>query len=228
MIIKRKKLTGKERNRLIGRLIANTQKRKRPDSIITIANIINDLASDMGGMGAVSDAVKVSSEMLRRFLSVNELSEPVRALVAKRELDSVAFVNNLKNFDNKGQLFLAREYVSGRLTSDDIKILTPYYRSTGENVRKLTRDVLLTKDKKSYLIRLRVPGKLTEFKNLEGFQNKLETVIGKGEIINFDLNGETLSVEITPKGLKRIRQKAKRDGNTLAEYLRLLAEISMR
>ena len=87
------------------RLIANTRRKKRPDSIVEIAGYIRELESDVGSLKAVSEipGIDISAHMLRQFLSVEQLYPEVKKLVAERKIDLINVVHYMRNFDEEAQ-----------------------------------------------------------------------------------------------------------------------------
>ncbi|MFW5887360.1 MAG: hypothetical protein ACOCUH_01040, partial [Bacteriovoracia bacterium] len=134
-------------NKLIARLILNTKRVKRQDSIVQVADDIAALQDKLGSLKRVSETIGISTHMLNQFLGVNKLSPKVYELVKKRELDSVSAVYYLGKHPSSDQIKLANSYINGEINSQDIRVLGPLRsRYPNKSIEELIERTKQSKD----------------------------------------------------------------------------------
>lgn len=208
----------KSRDAVIARLIANTRRKKRPDNLIRIADDILWLSNYEGSLPKVSQIIGISTEMLKKFLSVKQLSFEIRKLVEERKIDSVTIVHLMKNFDSRSQQILADEVMAGRLTVDDMKVLVPLKRSLPNlNINQLISRVQESKDRKIYIIRFEVPSTLKEDFSL--LENRFKEIISDKDIASFTVEDKIGSLELTSAGLKQLKKASKKQNLSLRKFV---------
>jgi predicted HTH domain antitoxin len=210
----------KKQETVIARLIANTLTRKRPDNLTRIARDIRWLENDLDSLGAVSEIANISIEMLNRFLKVEKLCPKVQALVEAREIDSVETVNQMRKFDDKAQIAIAKEVITGQLSGKDIRVLAPLKNS----LPHLTIDELISRVQKSrnikvYVAYFRVPPGL---KDANALKKRFEKIVGKTEIISLAVKDSIATLELTLLGQKKLRKAAKKCDLSLRKYVDII------
>ena len=209
-----------KREIVIARLIANTRRKKRPNNLIEIANDITWLSNDMGSLDAVSQIVGVSSEMLRKFLSVYKLSEETRKLVEIRKIDSVTVVHLIRDFDSNSQLIIANEVIAGRLSADDMKVLVPLRNSLPDlNINQLILRVQKSRDFKVYVIYFMFPSMLKDVTVLE---TQFKKIVPETEVVSFSVKNKVGTLELTSAGLKKLREAAKERNLSLRKFVDMI------
>jgi len=208
-----------ERHReiVIARLIANTIRKKRPDNLIQVAKDILWLSNYEGNLKKVSKLIGISTEMLRKFLSVKFLSPEVKRLVEHRKIDSVTIVHLMKNFDEYSQKIIAKEVMDGRLTVDDMKVLVPLKKNLKDlKINQLISRLYESKDQKIYVIYFEVPSILAHFNTLE---NRFKKIIRESEIASFYVKDKVGTLELTSAGLKELRKASKENNVSLRKFV---------
>jgi len=204
---------------VIARLIANTLRKKRPNNLIQIARDIRRAQNHLGSLRAVSDTLGISSDMLRQFLSVEQLCPAVRKLVEKREIDLVNIVYYIRNFNPKAQQVIAKEVVAGRLSANDIRVLAPLQKSFPKlNIQKLISRVQKSKDIKVYVAYFLIPNVLKDTVVLK----RLESIVGKSQIVSFGVKNQVATLKLTSVGYKRIKEASRKSGLSLREFVNTL------
>ena len=208
----------KIRDTVIARLIANTRRKKRPDNLNKIADDILWLSTNEGSLQKVSQIIGISTEMLKKFLSVKQLSFEMRKLVEERKIDSVTIVHLMKNFNSEDQKIIANEVMSARLTADDMKVLVPLKRSLPNlNINQLISRVQDSKDRKLYIIRFEVPSTLKEDFNL--LENRFKEILSDKDIASFTVEDKIGNLELTSEGLKQLKETAKKQNLSLRKFV---------
>ena len=202
---------------VIARLIANTLRKKRPNNLIEIALDIRWLEKDLGGLKAVSNIIGISTGMIRRFLSVEQLCPDVRKLVEKRKIDLLNVVHYMRNFGVREQKIIAKDYVSGKLSANDIRVLTPLHNNLPSlGIRQLISKVQKSKNIKVYVAYFRVP---IGFNDIEGLKRKFENVVGKDNIVSLSHKDSIGTLELNSIGHKKLREEAKLMNLKLREFV---------
>ncbi|MBM3241381.1 hypothetical protein FJZ31_34300 [Candidatus Poribacteria bacterium] len=205
---------------VIARLIANTCRKKRPNSLIEIARDIRWLENDLGSLKAVSETIGISTDMLGQFLSVERLSPEVQNLVAERKIDLVNIVHYMRNFDSEAQQVIAREVIEGRLSGEDIRALAPLQKSLPHlTIEQLISRIQKSRDVKVYVAYFRVP---PEFKNSNELKGKFEKIVGETEIVSFTVKDYVGTLELTSAGLKKLREAAKKRNLSLRKFVDMI------
>jgi hypothetical protein len=196
-----------ERENVIARLIANTRRRKRPNSLIEIARDIRWLQNDLGSLKAVSETIGLSMDMLGQFLSVEWLSPTARKLVEQRKIDLVRIVNCMRGFDAEEQEVIAREVIAGRLSGEDIKVLAPLHKSLPHvTIDELISHVQRSRDIRVYVAYFRVP---PGFRNAAALEKRFAEIVGQAGIVSLTVKGQIGTIELTRSGRKKLTEAAK-------------------
>lgn len=196
-----------ERERVIARLIGNTRRRKRPNSLIEIARDVRWLQNDLGSLKAVSQTIGISTDMLYKFLSVEWLCPKVRKLVEQRKIDLVRIVNCMRGFDAEEQEVIAREVIAGRLSGEDIKVLAPLHKSLPDaTVDELISHVQRARDIRVYVAHFRVP---PGFRDADALERRFAQIVGQTEIVSLTVKDQIGTIELTRSGRKKLTEAAK-------------------
>ncbi len=203
-------------------IISCTRRVKRPVDIATLAKNILNAKGYLGSLAAVGQAVGLSVQQLKDFLTVDGLCAEVKALVRKRAIDSVDVMKNISQLPKESQQILAKELTKGTISSKDIRILTSFTKQfPDKSIRKILRDYYKSRDIKTYLVEFPAP----KDKRIKEVQRKFEKIVGVTNIISFRVNNGTAALELSYQGGKKIREAAKKKKNTLRKFVNgLLAE----
>lgn len=209
-----------DKNILIARIIASTKRKKRGLSILEIANDIQSLKEQLGGLDAVAKEVGISVGMLNQFLSVFKLSTTIQELVKKREVDSVALVFMMSKFEEKDLQDLLAPIINNGITSQELKVLLPYRKQfKSDNILELLERVRRSKNVKVSVIRFPKSDALS----VEKIEKEIRTKIGAENYISTEEENGVTNIKISKKGEKLLRNAAKGMKTTFQKYiLRLL------
>lgn len=210
-------MTDEEVNKAIARVILSTKRKSRQYSLLEIATDIRNLKNAKQGMKEVSKLIGVSSGMLSQFLSVFKLPEPILELVANRKIDSVAMVHYLAKFNAEDIPKLAELLATGKLSSQDLRILIPYRKQfKKEPIADLLERIHSSKNIKVSVIRI---DKGDTTKSIEDLISIFGSHVGKENLNTIVPNENFIDIKFTKKGEKILRESAKRNKITLQELI---------
>ena len=209
-----------DRQKAISLVLANTKTTKRPNNLIEIYKRIKWLIEDTGSIKNLSKIIGISSNMVRKFLSVEMLSPHVIDLIKQNNFDSVTVAYLIKEFKFHIQDCIADEIVKGNLNVDEVKALIPFIRNQEQkSVKKLLHQFKSTQNIKTYIILLPLDENPQKYGRIK---TEIEEIIGKNEILKFDTSNSTLIIGITKRGkdnLKKHAQLRKSNPRKLLEKL---------
>ena len=201
-----------------GRLIKNTRTKNRISNLIDIAEDILWLKNKEGSLTKVASIVKVSENMLSKFLSVNKLSDRLKKLVKNRDLDSVSAVYNLSKYSPEIQEKLANAYLKGEIDTHEIKYLSPLIRrNPNSSIEELIDRLNSSKNIRLSVIKYEIPSQNITKQHIT---NKL-SFLGE-ELYSIDLQQNCATIKITKEGENMLRSKAKEKNQTLGEFVKRL------
>lgn len=189
---------------IVARLIANTLRKKRPNNLIEIALDIRWLEKELGSLKAVSNIIGISTGMIRRFLSVEQLCPEVQKLVADRKIDLINAVHYMRNFRREEQKIIAKEYVLGKLSANDIRVLAPLHNNIPKlNINQLISRVQKSKNIRIYVAYFRLPA---GFSDTEGLKKRFERVVGNNNMVSLSIKDSIGTLELNSVGQKNLEK----------------------
>ncbi len=213
--------TYKSKEELIARLILNTKRTKRPDSIVQIADDIIQLKEKLGSLDVVGDTIGISKHMLNQFLGINKLSTKVFELVKQRELDSVSVAYYLGKHSTNDQLKLALEYIDGKINSQDLRGLGPLRsKYPDQSIEFLIEKTLRSKNIKVSVVYFQ----LHDFNSIAELKGRFVKLIGDDEFVSIENKGLLGILKITAKGEKKLRSEATILKLTFKDYINNLVK----
>ena len=206
---------------LLARLIANTRRVRRGEDILTVAGYMREATAIVGGLTALAQRIGISEEMIREFMSAERLSEPVKALVRSRRIDSVDVVYRTSRLPIADQLPVAAAFVSGELSSNDVRAVASFSSSTG------SRDITHAIDrvKASRNVREYVAEFLLPASDMEPSQARRGLVQGLGarNIRSLEISGRVVRLVTNREGMLRLQTLARERKTTKRAALKKLA-----
>lgn len=210
-------LSQKKREQIIARLIANTHRRKRTRNLFDIARDIKTLENDFGNLKEVTKILNISSEMLRKILSVLQLAPNVQKLFKSRRIDVVNVAYFMKDFSSKDQKIIADSIIADRLTGDDLKVLAPLHRAQPNlSIKQLISRIIDSKDTKIYVAYFLIPENLHGAKKIP---RQLKQILPAKEIVSLKIEKGYGILKLTPIGYKQLRKNAKDNNVSLRKYI---------
>jgi len=127
-------------------VFANTKRKKRKESLLTIAKAFAYLVKLYGSQDAVANRVGLSTEMIREFLTVLKLPQEVQSLFSNRQIDSVDTAKELFALkDPTKQVIAAKELVDS--LSKDVRDIKRLIKSGNFHIKDAKKVVLDAKPK---------------------------------------------------------------------------------
>ena len=157
--------------------------------------------------------------MVRQFLKINELDENVKQLVKDNLITSVDICYRISKLDKKSQNLLAKQAISKRLSSDDVRAIVKYKINNPRlSISQVIERVIQSKDRKIYVAYLGIDKNTFDkysykLKAKGNGVNKLESLfsafISPLLISSFELNGRVVRRSLHKEGIDKLRGKAK-------------------
>jgi len=206
-----------EQQRLIARLWASTKRKKREMGLVEVADDIEQLQKELGGLGHVAERVGISTGMLQKFLAVRKLTGPVLRLVRQRRIDQVSVVYLLSRFSPSDQVALANEVVSGRLSGRDLKIL-PTLRKAYPTapIQDVIQKCVDSNNIRAYLIEFAADGKTGSADDIHA---TLRSLVGESNIISIERDYSKGNIRLTKHGTQMLRHAARNAKSSWAAFV---------
>jgi hypothetical protein len=206
----------------IAALIANTRRVRRPDDIVTVAEAAAKASRALGSVAAVARRTGVSQEMLREFLAVERLVPSVRDLVRSRRIDSVDVSYRISQLASDEQVALADAFVSGELTSDDVRAVVSFRRRVpGVSIAESLARVVNSRNVRRFVAEFLLPA---EGVGPEALRERYAAALGKADLCLPEVAGRVVRLVISAEGLRRLRTLAKERGMTKRRLLKAIAQ----
>jgi len=210
-----------EQQRLIARLWASTKRKKREMGLVEVADDIEQLQKELGGLGHVAERVGISTGMLQKFLALRKLTGPVLDLVRQRRIDQVSVVHLLSRFSPSDQVALSNEVVSGRLSGPDLMTL-PTLRKAYPTapIQDVIQKCVDSKNIRASLVRF---SSHKGMRSVALIQEDLIALVGEANLLTVQTHPEGI-IRLTRTGESLLRQAAKRANQSLVLYVNKFLE----
>ncbi len=196
-----------------------TRRKKRQINLIELAKEISSLYNEYRSLEKAAKVIELSPEMVRQFLKINELDENVKQLVKDNLITSVDICYRISKLDKKSQNLLAKQAISKRLSSDDVRAIVKYKINNPRlSISQVIERVIQSKDRKIYVAYLGIDKNTFDkysykLKAKGNGVNKLESLfsafISPRLISSFELNGRVVILKFHKEGIDKLRGKAK-------------------
>ncbi len=186
-------------------LISCTRSKRRPLPLTDIARWLRVAVAKLGSYSAVGERVGISAKMLRQFAVVDELTDPVKELFAKRDLDSVDAVVHLAMLPNKDQEIVGKALAKKDIRTGDVRAVVQL-RQLEKNapIDLLLQRVVDSKTKHEYVAEFVIRGGRDRDELMKAFT----AYIAPEEIIRLELQGSLGRLVLTEAGKKSLLQAA--------------------
>jgi len=184
-------------------LISSTFTKKRPFSLVEIADWISIAEKSLGNITIVADRVGISAKMLRQFKVVNDLFPPVKLLFKNRHIDSVDAAAHLSKLEKDDQVKVAEYFSKSKIDTSDIRAIAQARKQyPNTNINELIKSILESKTKKEYVVEFAIKGS----PNLKKIRNKFNQFFCKDSISTVEINGFIGRLVLTPKGRSKLSE----------------------
>ena len=195
-----------------------TKRKMREINLLEVAEEMKSLYARHKSLGKVARIAKLSQEMVREFLKINELHERVKNLIKAGSISSVDICYRLSKLEQKDQADLARLVAESKLSSKDVRSIIKYKIDNPDmRIGDAVDKIFESKDKKVYVAYLGIEKvvfdgltKRSKSKNPAIAVLKIfKSIIPYEFIVSFELNGRVVILKVSKEGLKRMRDRAK-------------------
>jgi hypothetical protein len=196
-----------------------TRRKKRYINLIELAEEIKSLYNEYKSLEKVAKIVKLSPEMVRQFLKINDLDKDVKTLIKANLITSVDICYRISKLDKKYQSALARHVIDERLSSYDVRAIVKYKINNPKlSIQQVIERVIQSKDKKIYVAYFGIDKSIfDELSEKIGIKKNIEkkieaifsTFIPLQIISSFELNGRVVILKLHKEGTDKLRKKAK-------------------
>jgi hypothetical protein len=219
--------------RLLAIIAAGTKRtaKSRRVNILEVAKALRDLLGLRGSRDDVSNAVKLSPEMVRQFVKLLSLTDKVKTLINAGLINSVDIGYRISKLSEKDQIVLAEEVLRKKLTSEDVRDIVKYrIDNPSLSITRAIKTVVDSKVRKVFVAYLGVNKKTYERIHQECrkwnlpvlIESLFEKVVGKRNIVFFRINGTVILIKVSEEGLMRMKSKAKRSKTSLPNLANVL------
>lgn len=196
-------------DRSLARVIATTRRQKRALSLDDIAAEVSALYRIHGNTQKVGRLAGLSSEMVREFLKINDLSPEVKELLKKRVIDSVDVAYRLAMLPRDTQQVVANEFLAGKLSSKDVRAVVSYAgRHPGVHIKSIIKKVVDTRNVKIYVAYFLAPklgeGSKSPRRLGKVLRSRIGKIIGESEIVGLSVKDSIGTLKMSSTGWKRL------------------------
>lgn len=217
--------------RSLAKITKGTRHKTREVNLLEVAEVFKSFHSKEYSLERVAKITKLSPEMVREFLIINNLDERVKSLIKRGLIKSVDVCYRISKLKSADQFLLAKEFIKNNFTSDDIRNIVKYKLDNPDiSINNAIERVIKSKNKKIFVAYLGIEestfdklSKIARFKNdkQEFIKSIFLQVIPQKSILHFELNGRVVIIKLSKEGLQIFRIKA----YELKVPLRLLADV---
>lgn len=202
---------------IIARLILSTGRKNRPFDLVTVYNDFKYLLNNGYSVVNISKLLGISAGMVNKFLRVEKISPDLINLLKNRTIDSVALVHNLAKFSYNEQKIIVQSLEEGKLTTHDVRALSPLRKSNPEvELPILINRLTSSKDQKVSVIR--IPCESLK-KNISDFEEIVKEIIKEENFERIESNMEFFDLKMSKKGELLLRKHAKTKKISLNELI---------
>lgn len=202
---------------IIARLILSTGRKKRPFDLVLVYNDLNRLLNTGYSVEQIAKILGISSGMVNKFLRIEKISPKLIERLKARVIDSVTLVDNLAKFSYSDQNIIVKYLEEGKLTTHDVRVLSPLRKSNSEmNLESLIERLTNSKDRKISVIR--IPNNSLKISLLE-FEKMVKVIIQEENFEGIKPSNDFFDLKISQTGESLLRKYAKTKKMSLNELI---------
>lgn len=202
----------------LAKISSGTKRKKREINILEVAQEMKRLYTEYNSLDKLAKLVKLSPEMVREFLKLNDLDKSVKVLIKNDSITSVDIGYRISKLEKKDQATLAKHIVTKNLSSDDVRAIVKFkIDNPGIPIENALERVIKSKDKNIYIAYLGITD--STFKHIrEKYKSEdpvvtvrriFDKFIPRQSVVSFELNGRVIVLKVLEEGLQKMREKAK-------------------
>lgn len=188
-------------------LIASTKRVHRKLNLLEISRKLEIARKALGNLKNVSNAIGLSTEMLRQFSRVAKLAPEVRGLVGKGVIQSVDIADRISRLPSPDQLPLARAVARGELTSDDVRAVVSLRKQLPKmEISKVIHRVTSSRNIREYIVQFLLPSGEDKVKDIEA---RFIRLLGKEGLCSLSFKNGVGTLILNAAGKRRFQDIAK-------------------
>ena len=192
-------------------LIASTKRIHRKLNLVQIARKIEIARKGLGNLKNISEAIGLSTEMLRQFSRVTKIAPEARRFVTEGKIQSVDIADRISRLPPADQFLVAQAVARGELNSDDVRAVISFRKDQPKlPISKVISRVTDSRNVREYVVQFLVPAE-EELKNIEDRFSKL---LGQDGVRSVNVGKGLGTLILNKDGKKRFELIAKRKGLT--------------
>jgi hypothetical protein len=203
----------------LAKIAKGTGRKKREINLLEVAEAIQSLYISENSLSKVAKTVKLSPEMVRQFLKINDLDENVKELIKNGFIKGVDIGYRISKIKTEDQIIFAKHIIDENISSKDVRLIVSYKIANYQiPLEEIINTVIQSKDKKIYVAYLGIKNdtfeKLKEKIGNKDIEKILESIFNSivpdKFITKFELNGRIVIIKVLYKGMEEIRNNAKK------------------
>jgi len=192
-------------------LIASTKRIHRKLNLVQIARKIEIARKGLGNLKNISEAIGLSTEMLRQFSRVTKIAPEARRFVTEGKIQSVDIADRISRLPPADQFLVAQAVARGELNSDDVRAVISFRKDQPKlPISKVISRVTDSRNVREYVVQFLVPAE-EELKNIEDRFSKL---LGQDGVRSVNVGKGLGTLILNKDGRNRFELIAKRKGLT--------------
>ena len=192
-------------------LIASTKRIHRKLNLVQIARKIEIARKGLGNLKNVSDAIGLSTEMLRQFSRVKKIAPEARRFVTGGAIQSVDIADRISRLPPADQFLVAQAVARGELNSDDVRAVISFRKDQPKlPISKVISRVTDSRNVREYVVQFLVPAE-EELKNIE---DRFPKLLGQDGVRSVNVEKGLGTLILNKDGRNRFELIAKRKGLT--------------
>ena len=193
-------------------LIASTKRIHRKLNLLEVARKLEVARNALGSLKNVSNAVGLSTEMLRQFSRVPKLAPKVRELLEKGIIQSVDVADRISRLPRPDQLPIAQAVARGELNSDDVRAVVSLRKQLPKmEINKVIHRVTSSRNIREYVVQFLHPSGEDSVKDIKA---RFITLLGKGGLCSLSFKNGVGTLVLKETGKVRLQGIAKAKGIT--------------
>lgn len=193
-------------------LIASTKRIHRKLNLVQIAKKVEIARKGLGNLKNVSDAIGLSTEMLRQFSRVIKIAPEARRFVTEGAIQSVDIADRISRLPPADQFLVAQAVARGELNSDDVRAVISFRKDQPKlPISKVISRVTDSRNIREYVVQFQVPAGEEELKDIE---DRFPKLLGQDGVRSVNVEKGLGTLILNKDGRNRFELIAKRKGLT--------------
>lgn len=198
-------------------LIASTKRVHRKLNLLEIAKKIEVARKGLGDLKKLSEAIGLSTEMLRQFSRVTKLSPEVQRYVTQGVIKSVDIADRISRLPREDQLLVAQAVVRGELSGDDVRAIVSFRKHQPKfPIREIISCVTSSRSIKEYVVQFLIPA---GEKKLNHIETRFVKLLGKDKVCSVNAEKGVGNLILNIEGKKQLELIAKEKSLTKRELV---------